>query len=387
MPRPALEPAGADSRAALEAAGSDWQGPTVRWLPLIDPTMEDLDPSLAGPGVLPLFPLGAPAFYMPNMECELNIYEPRYRRLYNDILASGSRRFVVVGVHPDGDRVAEVGVVFYLTDLRDVSERTRNEVKYVCNHKVIGRVRLGRILNPSQWEEARTYLRVETAPLEDDDAAADEGGDAGSLAQLEAEVVSELEGVFRLHDQLQGQGDHRFMPSESVRHVNASRADVGGLWGLAALWGEYCEFLLMERDNLLDDDMNLLYWSHGQDEEDAVDGEDDDDDDEDDDGLDEDDDEGEEYEDDDFEYPSLEEIELDNLPPALRTQMRSLQEQYEEEVDGLVEEQQGLSQGLLQSTSHEQRLRLLLTAFRRERQRLATKRAMLAALREVERSA
>ena len=70
--------------------------------------------------------------YFPFAETELSIFEPRYRQLYNDILVSGSRRFVVVAPHPREDRLAEVGVVFYLDDLTDVSEESEDEVKYAA---------------------------------------------------------------------------------------------------------------------------------------------------------------------------------------------------------------------------------------------------------------
>lgn len=49
--------------------------------------------------VLPLFPLGA-VVYTPFSEHRLNIFEPRYRAMYNDILFSGSRRFAVCTMHP-----------------------------------------------------------------------------------------------------------------------------------------------------------------------------------------------------------------------------------------------------------------------------------------------
>ena len=81
--------------------------------------------------VLPLFPLGNVA-YTPGSTQTLNIFEPRYRKMYNDILMSGldtldslmkigSRRFVTTMVNPAGDgELAEVGVVLYLEDLKEV---------------------------------------------------------------------------------------------------------------------------------------------------------------------------------------------------------------------------------------------------------------------------
>lgn len=58
--------------------------------------------------------------------------------MYNDILMSGSRRFVTTMVNSDSPNdLAEVGVVLYLEDLKEVSQQTNDAVKYVCSHKVL----------------------------------------------------------------------------------------------------------------------------------------------------------------------------------------------------------------------------------------------------------
>ena len=90
--------------------------------------------------VLPLFPLGAVA-YTPGSTQVLNIFEPRYRAMYNDILFSGARRFMVCNVDGATGRLAEVGVLFYLDDLKEVSEQTGDRVKFVGSHSVSGRGR------------------------------------------------------------------------------------------------------------------------------------------------------------------------------------------------------------------------------------------------------
>ena len=43
----------------------------------------------------------------------------------------------------------------------------------VCDHTVIGRVRIKRVLNPSSWFDRSTYLRAETEAIEDSDGEAD----------------------------------------------------------------------------------------------------------------------------------------------------------------------------------------------------------------------
>ena len=76
-----------------------------------------------GTSVMPLFPLGAA--YLPHTTPVLNIFEPRYRAMYNDILFNGARRFMVTNVEPETGALAEVGVVFYLDELKEVSEQTQ----------------------------------------------------------------------------------------------------------------------------------------------------------------------------------------------------------------------------------------------------------------------
>jgi hypothetical protein len=111
--------------------------------------------------VLPLFPLGG-IVYTPNSEHVLNIFEPRYRAMYNDILMNGTKRFVVSMSHPtQAGRFAQTGVLFELQELKEVSEQTGDQIKYICNHKVTGRVNIHRILNPEAWTTRDTYLRVE----------------------------------------------------------------------------------------------------------------------------------------------------------------------------------------------------------------------------------
>eukprot|EP00961_Rhodomonas_salina_P271983 3675273-Rhodomonas_salina.2 len=70
-----------------------------------------------------------------NTDHTLNIFEPRYRAMYNDILFSGARRFAVCPVDEEG-RFARVASVFYLKDLQEVSEQTGDQIKFICEHEV-----------------------------------------------------------------------------------------------------------------------------------------------------------------------------------------------------------------------------------------------------------
>eukprot|EP00929_Paragymnodinium_shiwhaense_P016832 TRINITY_DN12547_c0_g2_i4.p3 TRINITY_DN12547_c0_g2~~TRINITY_DN12547_c0_g2_i4.p3 ORF type:complete len:140 (-),score=16.62 TRINITY_DN12547_c0_g2_i4:79-498(-) len=111
----------------------------VRFLPPMDfGQEEELEPA-EDAQVMPCFPLGAVA-YVPDTKPVLNIFEPRYRQMYSDILFSGGRRFVVPQITQDEEsgtvRLSEVGVVFYLSDLKEVSEQTSDRIKYQCEHEV-----------------------------------------------------------------------------------------------------------------------------------------------------------------------------------------------------------------------------------------------------------
>ncbi|CAE8741286.1 unnamed protein product, partial [Polarella glacialis] len=346
------------SQRQLPAEDDEERPSLARWLPPFEEGEPDIEDAVIEDGVtvLPLFHMGGVAAYMPYSFHELSIFEPRYRKLYNDILISGSRRFVVPSVNPDG-RLAEVGVVFYLTDLQDVSEETSGEVKYVCNHSVIGRVRIGRVLNPSAWFNGEAYLRAETVPLDDTDGESEE-----TFPELEKEVLHRLSRTTRMQLEL----DVPQISPDVGELVNASRAKQGGLWSLAATWAEYYEHLLSEKEEMLNEEMSHTYWKDMK-EDGQFDGmEDDDDDDEDYDG---------EEDDDDYD-----DINMDDLKPALRNQMQKLQIQYEEEADVLMGDLAELVQRLLQSTTHRERLELLRDAFALEEGRLMAKKAVMAAV-------
>merc|ERR1719247_1159740 len=156
---------------ASETAGIDMD---IRWVPPIDPQAGDEEPS-EGATVMPLFPLGVT--YLPYTTPVLNIFEPRYRAMYNDILFNGARRFMVCNVDSETGRLAEMGVIFYLDELKEVSGQTNDRVKYVGQHSVIGRVMLLKVLNPSVAATRETYLKAEVKELTDDDEDADLKGE------------------------------------------------------------------------------------------------------------------------------------------------------------------------------------------------------------------
>eukprot|EP00435_Cladocopium_sp_Y103_P033644 s2078_g8.t1 len=219
----------ASARTGLPAISSVLNDPrtskvAIEWLEPLDPNVKELEPSGDdGTMVLPVFPLGGP--FMPYSKQKLNIFEPRYRELYDHILLSGSRRFVVTSVDPRSPadlRLATAGVVFYLDDLQE--EMTQDQVKYVCDHTVIGRVRIKRVLNPSSWFDRSTYLRAETEAIEDSDGEAD-------CWKLEGEVMDFLRKLVPLYDELK----KPCYRADVLNNMNSSRSE-NGLWSLSEMW-------------------------------------------------------------------------------------------------------------------------------------------------------
>ena len=225
---------------------------------------------------LPLFPLGG-IVYTPNSEHVLNIFEPRYRQMYNDILMNGSKRFCVAMCHPSEEgRFAQVGVLFSLEELKEVSEMTNDQVKYICNHRVTGRVRLHKVLNPEAWENRDTYLKVKGTIIDDtgflDEKEEEEEDDEDGIMdeKISQKLVSavkkaaladsiektpEEEALYKsFSDLVELQHDL----SEDVRFTRASMKSFGvaegtsidpNLWTTIRLWQSYAEQRLVAEQN------------------------------------------------------------------------------------------------------------------------------------------
>lgn len=242
---------------------------SVSWLPsLVNAKKGDSDmssESLVGKDseILPLFPLGG-IVYTPNSEHILNIFEPRYRQMYNDILMNGTKRFVVSMSHPtEKGRFAQMGVLFELEDLKEVSEQTDDQIKYICNHKVTGRVKLHRVLNPEAWESRETYLRVEGS-ITDDSGKNDDDKDVendiyGVLSQA---VMGNPKEQTALRDAFADLIEIQHDLEEDVRFTRASVVSLAlkpgsgsdGLWQTIRLWQSFADQRLMSRQNELQKD-------------------------------------------------------------------------------------------------------------------------------------
>ncbi|CAJ1370632.1 unnamed protein product, partial [Effrenium voratum] len=348
-------------RLARLARRAAEEQPGISWIKLDRSSQTEAAEPTGDRSVLPLFPMSGA--YFPHAQPELSIFEPRYRQLYNDILVSGSRRFVVATPNPDADSIAEVGVVFYLDDLTDVSEESGDEVKYVCSHRVLGRVRILKVLNPEVWKDASTYLRAEVVDYEDDGEVSDE-----DTEEEQEEVMELLRRVARRQEEIGGP----HFESHISDYANASVSENGGLWTLADVLAEYYEYLTSEKEQTLDLDIEQVYYKYGLE-----------------DGEDEEEEfrnfmaaaEGNEqrgystsYEDDgDDDY---EEVDLAELPAKARSELFRLQEQFEEEAAVLHGDLMEFVQAMLRSTCHRQRLRIMRDALAMEERRLAARRAL-----------
>lgn len=293
----------------MDGEGSD----AVRFLPPMDFALDELEPA-EGAQVMPCFPLGAA--YMPEGEETLNIFEPRYRQMYSDILFSGGRRFMVPTLTQDdagGVRLSEVAVVFYLKDLQEVSEQTNDQVKYVCQHNVIGRVRLKKVLNPSAFADRSSYLRIECEDMVDTDADSD-------TSESETGLVESLKQVALLQEK--AGAPIKFRP-EKMDVMNATRG--APFWAVARLWQGY----LMERIKLrrqeFEQAVRAKIIEHFQELGEQI----------------------------------PQQFSLQDMPASVQQEVVLLQKGFQEEAEPLMEAQSSAAQLLVQCESHSERLELL----------------------------
>lgn len=187
--------------------------------------------------------------------------------MYTDILMNGSKRFVVVTSHPsEQGRFAQTGVLFELQDLKEVSEQTKDQIKYICSHKVTGRVKIHRILNPEAWETRDTYLKVE-GTIRDDSGKNDNGDDdsseskpsndvygavvaaAASASHEENELRAAFSELVNLQHELEE--DVRFTKAAASTLAVKEGAGSDSLWQTIRLWQSFIEQRLMSRQSEL----------------------------------------------------------------------------------------------------------------------------------------
>jgi len=360
---------------------------SVNWLPSVSdssPSRSVFDSATSGDNeeeenteTLPLFPLGG-IVYTPNSEHVLNIFEPRYRQMYNDILMNGSKRFVVAMSHPSEEgRFAQVGVLFSLEELKEVSEMTADQVKYICNHRVTGRVKLHKVLNPEAWESRDTYLKVKGTIIDDtgyysspdDNDDDDEGMDENISKKLISAVkkaikVDSIEKSPEEESLAQSFGDLVELQhdlSEDVRFTRASVKSFGvaegtdldpNLWTSVRLWQSYAEQRLVGRQNEMQKEFQERLVEYLKKEMGSGDG-----------GK-----AGEE------ELPSA--IGFQDLSPELQTELIDLQKRMTSELKPLLLEQTLSMQKILEAADHYERVELMRYFVDAERKRLQAKKTL-----------
>eukprot|EP00438_Fugacium_kawagutii_P026893 Skav209539 [mRNA] locus=scaffold2497:127793:128662:+ [translate_table: standard] len=187
----------------------------VKWLDETDST--------PGTGIeLPLFPLGA--FYPPHSHPTLKIFEPRYRQLYQDVLAAKVPEFAVTSVSLETGQLAAFGVVLRVDDVADVAEETKDQVKYLAKHTVMRRIEIKSLVNREALRDTSSYLKALVVPVEDDPAANED-----DVSELEADTVESFKELISFYP------DFQFSENGRDLKLNASRHD-GGLWHFASLW-------------------------------------------------------------------------------------------------------------------------------------------------------
>ncbi|CAE7568128.1 RHG1A [Symbiodinium sp. CCMP2456] len=136
-------------------------------------TAEPSAPAPPQPGTLPCFPLPLHRAALPGSRRMLNVMERRYTSMYEDLLTTGQRRFVVPRLlqTSQGACLAEAAVVFVITDLLEAPSNSR--FRYTVQHAVQKPVRITRVLNPGAFAKKNTYLRVEYTKIPDHDAETD----------------------------------------------------------------------------------------------------------------------------------------------------------------------------------------------------------------------
>mmetsp|Transcript_1533 Transcript_1533/g.2510 ORF Transcript_1533/g.2510 Transcript_1533/m.2510 type:complete len:320 (+) Transcript_1533:2-961(+) len=301
-----------------------------KFIPKLQPH-DDL-PARPNSTVMPLFPLGATVYTL-NTEHTLNIFEPRYRALYNDILFSGSRRFAVCTTHPETGNFSEVAAVFYLKDLQEVSQQTGDAVKYICEHEVIGRVSIKRVLNPKVWSDASSYLKVEVDYIEEVPEEAEE------IRPLEERVTAAYRQLVDLQHELQ---ENVKFTKESMDSFNIS-AD-GGLWATIGMWQVYQQQRILARQQEMQKEFQDKLLSYLSKENGGP-------------GI-----------------PKV--ININELPPELQLEVKGLQKRMSEDLAPLQVRDNYDLQLMMESKSHSDRLNLIEGMVAKETKRLETKKSL-----------
>lgn len=232
----------------------EFEDPDIKYLTGLRWTLSggNDQPATSEADVYPLFPMGD-VVYLPETEHTLNIFEPRYRAMYRDIMTNGKRSFVVAQMNENG--MAEFGSLLRVTELEDVSIQTNDKVKYVAKHIVVRRVRLRKVLNPNVFKMGTTYVKVEVEDqVESKPANIDEYEDEVRRLCRDLKLVIELQNELNIPTRFQGNIDRAF-PASSL---GPTALGSGKLWELAALWQELARAKLSSEVTKANEDLQLV---------------------------------------------------------------------------------------------------------------------------------
>mmetsp|Transcript_12134 Transcript_12134/g.16935 ORF Transcript_12134/g.16935 Transcript_12134/m.16935 type:complete len:449 (+) Transcript_12134:138-1484(+) len=197
---------------------------------------------------MPLFPLSV--VYLPGSKEVLNIFEPRYRKMYNDILHNGSKRFAVALTN--NGRITEYGVCLHIDDIQDVAEQTNDQIKYRVSHTVNERIRILRIQNPEALKDTSKYLQAEVEVLLDND----EKEDISHLKE-EADLTRRM---FEKFVELQTRYNETVRFNQDV--VKELSMDRDGLWRAIGLWKTYMTQMAIQKEKILQEEITEVVKKH-----------------------------------------------------------------------------------------------------------------------------
>lgn len=301
-----------------------------------------MEPSSETATVMPIFPLGVT--YLPYTTTVLNIFEPRYRQMFNDILMNGARRFAVVNIDAETGRFAEVGVIFYLDELKEVSEQTDDRVKYIGTHSVKGRVEIKKVLNPSAGATRETYMRAEVEEFEDED----EGEGAG--ADAEKAVADKFIELIDVQTKLGEEPRFTEAVKTNMQLGPGTGPEERGLWGTVALWQQFLEQRAAVLGQKMQRDIQkgvVTYLKANSLQDELVN--------------------------------ARGEVRMEDLPAPLLQEIREIQERYRDEIEAADADPYSLNfQKMLQARSHAERLELFGSILDQERKRLAARATLQA---------
>jgi Lon protease-like protein len=170
---------------------------------------------------------------MPGMDVPLQIFEPRYRKMYDDLMTqqqgSSSKMFVVPFSHPTiPTKYARYGLLYKITDIKEVADETNGMIQYRCNHRVTRAIRIQRIINPHVWETQETYLQVEGSVKNNKESNDDASWTKEELAPLQEALVEWTKSS-----------------SDSLPRMALKQLLVEGIWGFCVHWISYLEHELL----------------------------------------------------------------------------------------------------------------------------------------------